>query len=264
MGDRMQTWFRFVLLFLILPLLGINGCPTRNEACDGRDNDGDGQTDEGFDADGDGYLEVEACSAAYPLEQLDCNDVDPAVHPDAAELCDTIDNDCDGLIDDADPSVTGQSEWYADVDGDGYGNASSPSMACGHPAGYTSNSTDCDDSDAALKPDTVWTLDLDEDGYGDMYQDAVAVECEQPSEYVLDHTDCDDDAGEVHPGALEYPGDGLDNDCDGLESDVLQIGGGGYHSLSLFEDGNAQAWGNNSQGQLGHVTWTPQAVMWGL
>jgi CotH protein/lectin-like protein/putative metal-binding protein len=42
-----------------------------------------------LDRDGDGY----AC--------LDCNDANPAIHPGAAEICDGVDNDCDGIVDDA-------------------------------------------------------------------------------------------------------------------------------------------------------------------
>ncbi|MFH1465749.1 MAG: MopE-related protein [Pseudomonadota bacterium] len=63
------------------------------EACDGLDNDGDGEIDEGFDADGDGWL---PCGPA----EHDCDETDPAVHPEATETDgDGRDQDCDGLID---------------------------------------------------------------------------------------------------------------------------------------------------------------------
>ena len=60
------------------------------------------------DSDGDGFAQSE-----------DCNDSDASVHPDARELCDEIDNDCDGLLDDEDPDVFGADTWYADYDLDG-------------------------------------------------------------------------------------------------------------------------------------------------
>ena len=52
---------------------------------------------------------------------VDCNDDDPDINPYAAETCDDIDNDCDGLIDDEDDAVEDASSFYSDADGDGYG-----------------------------------------------------------------------------------------------------------------------------------------------
>lgn len=89
--------------------------PGAAEICDGKDNDCDGQVDEGLptttyyvDADGDGYGTgpgLERCKnpgAGYATRAGDCNDANPAIHPDATgtiEICDGIDNDCDGVID---------------------------------------------------------------------------------------------------------------------------------------------------------------------
>jgi hypothetical protein len=192
------------------------------------------------DGDGDGFgdpaTEVIACdqpTATVP-DGGDCDDADAAVNPDADELCDGIDNDCDGSIDDA--TSVDASTWYADADGDGYGDASSSQAACSQPKGYVSDNADCDDGDSAVSPagsevcdgvdndcdGTVdeddatdaptWYADSDGDGYGDASGTDVA--CSAPTGYVADNTDCDDAAGSTYPGAPEYC-DGVDSDCDG-------------------------------------------------
>ena len=74
-------------------------------ACNG-DKDADTSP---VDADGDGFTASE-----------DCDDADAAVKPDAEEICDSVDNDCDGTVDGE--GVTDAATWYADGDGGGYGN----------------------------------------------------------------------------------------------------------------------------------------------
>ncbi|NIW29876.1 MAG: hypothetical protein GWN25_22740, partial [Actinobacteria bacterium] len=106
------------------------------------------------DLDGDGF----AC-------QLDCDEEDPGVHPGAAEICDGRDNDCDGAVDEGD--AVDAPLWYADFDGDGYGNAALTLNACARPAGWAAAAGDCDDFHAAVHPgapDLCDGLDNDCDG----------------------------------------------------------------------------------------------------
>src|SRR4029078_2705241 len=128
--------------------------PGAVEACDGRDNDCDGSVDDGAattfyaDMDGDGFgvagAEMVACTApaGYAPRAGDCDDACVTCNPEALEICDTRDNDCDGG---ADEGVT--STFYRDADRDGFGGAMSVD-ACVAPAGYVPTAGDCDDAAA--------------------------------------------------------------------------------------------------------------------
>jgi hypothetical protein len=115
--------------FLLLGMLSACGGPST-------DSEPPGPQLADLDADDDGYLEHE-----------DCDETDPDVHPGAFEICDDIDNDCDGLIDEEVLSV-----WYTDADGDGYGDDESQTLACDEPTDTVSVGGDCDDGDAEVRP----------------------------------------------------------------------------------------------------------------
>ena len=100
----------------------------------------------------DGYIEVKIRNG---IERFDCNDDDPSIHPDALEICDLLDNDCDEVVDvDVDE---GAPLWYADTDGDGHGNFDDSLRECpdengNSPSGYVNNFSDCDDSSSDIYP----------------------------------------------------------------------------------------------------------------
>ena len=132
--------------------------PGAEEQCNGVDDDCDGDTDEGVmstfhvDADGDGFGDreqpVEACDppTGTVSDASDCDDGDPAVHPEADEVCNEIDDDCDGDVDE-----DGDRTLYADADGDGWGDASVTSSGCPEP-GWVEQPGDCDDTDDSANP----------------------------------------------------------------------------------------------------------------
>ncbi len=240
--------------------------PAADESCNGVDDDCDGTVDEDdaidaatwfVDADGDSYggagLSVEACTqpSGFVADDSDCDDSDAAVNPAAAEICNEIDDDCDGYIDDQDPDVTGTSVWYVDYDGDGYGGLRLTRDACDQPPGYVADNTDCDDLDASANPgadevcdgvdndcdgavdepgaldEGTWYADADGDGFGDASISAVS--CEPPSGFVADDTDCDDGAALVNPDAAEAC-NGVDDDCDGSTDEAGAVGESSWYA----------------------------------
>ncbi len=138
--------------------------PEAEEACNGIDDDCDQEIDEGAmldflaDADGDGWGDaasvIQACqppSGSVPADAAgDCDDGDPAVHPEAEESCNAIDDDCDGEVDE---ELLG--DFWADGDGDGWGDPDLHSEACEAELGMVDNDGDCDDGDPAVNPDAA-------------------------------------------------------------------------------------------------------------
>ncbi|MFN7144154.1 MAG: MopE-related protein, partial [Myxococcota bacterium] len=276
--------------------------PDAAEVCDGKDNDCDGGVDVAAtdaptwhaDADGDGHGDVGApvvaceAPAGAVADGTDCDDTVASAFPGNPELCDGVDNDCDGATDD-DPGDA--STFYVDADGDGYGEAATAFLACAAGPGEVADGRDCDDADPAIHPDApeedcadatdyncdgstgyvdadgdgtpacedcddadatraptaaeqcdaadtdedcdgarddddpdvtggaTWYPDGDADGYGSG-TGSTLVRCEQPSGHVAVAGDCDDDVGRVNPAAVEVCDvSDTDEDCDGSADD---------------------------------------------
>ncbi len=180
-----------------------------------------------LDVDGDGFL-----------SDVDCDDQDASVNPDAEEVCDGLDNDCDQLVDDADDSLNAEA-WFADVDGDSFGSGEA-TYACESPDGFVDNGDDCDDSTAEVSPSAVEEcdgldndcsgvvddlsadfadpsfaryLDGDGDGFGD--PNTLFYACDVPTGATDIADDCDDGNASIYPDAEEVC-DEVDNDCDAV------------------------------------------------
>ncbi len=214
------------------------------------------------DVDGDGYA---ACA--------ECNDSDAAVNPDATETCNAIDDNCDGLIDDEDPLLSGAPTWYADADSDGFGGSQFTTDACEVPGGYVDNSDDCDDLEPLSYPgaaeicdekdndcDTAidegvgfsWYADADGDGYGDA--SSVTTACDAPPGYSANGDDCNDTASGVHPGGVEVC-DGVDNDCNGSVDEAGALGEGTWYADTDSDGyGNAASSVDSCDMPSGHVS----------
>ena len=138
--------------------------PGAEEHCNGTDDDCDGPVDEDAvdaitvftDADSDGFGDAEAgtaCVAEADQSAVggDCDDLDPARHPDALEICNGgIDDDCDGAVDDDDdPART--TAYYSDLDGDGFGGGA-PVQSCEPVEDLLEDGSDCDDGNPSVHP----------------------------------------------------------------------------------------------------------------
>jgi len=167
------------------------------------------------DADGDGYgnanvtQEANTQPTGFVADNTDCDDTEANNYPGNTEVCDGIDNDCDGLIDDEDDSLANATTWYADTDGDGYGDPSNTVTSCSAPSGYISDNTDCDDSDASIYPGAEETpndgIDQDCNGTDLIIGDA-------DNDGVLDNVDnCIDTP---NPDQKDSDGNGIGDECD--------------------------------------------------
>jgi hypothetical protein len=259
--------------------------PDAEELCDGLDNDCDGQIDiqprDGipayYDWDKDGiggedYIFVcNTLPEGFSSETGDCDDWNESIYPGAEEICDGLDNDCDGLVDN---NPTDAFIAYIDNDRDGYGTGE-PLVFCDLiPYGYADNNFDCHDSDASINPAVEEMCDgidndcdgmIDEDIVAPPYYSGVGVcagltlicngaggwmepdprtipeyeaietlcdgldnDCDGETDencssfdsdgdgYSVDQGDCDDDDATKHPGAIETWYDGIDSNCDGM------------------------------------------------
>ncbi|MCP4432223.1 MAG: hypothetical protein GY806_14705, partial [Gammaproteobacteria bacterium] len=105
------------------------------------------------DSDSDGFGNPDATKIAlsqpdgYVSNSRDCNDSNADINPGATEVTDGVDNNCDGRVDEI--------PYYADSDGDLFGNPGDIKAALSQPIGYVPDNTDCNDANAAINPAAI-------------------------------------------------------------------------------------------------------------
>ena len=217
---------------------------------------------EGFsDVDGDGFgtgpgglvcLEV-AESLGLARRAGDCDDYRSAVFPGAPEACNERDDDCDGLVDAADPDLLLEGPdldlFYQDADGDGAGDPATEVPGCGEPPeGWTRYGVDCDDANADAYLERSQWRDADGDGFGSA-EATERVFCGLVEGYSLQNSDCDDTNPEVHEDAVEVC-NGIDDDCD-RRTDVYDDSLPEDELIVSYRDGDGDGFGDASRTHVG-------------
>ena len=222
--------------------------PGATEQCDDVDHDCDGDPFNGLtlerwypDSDGDSFGDdsadaVESCEEqgpdGYVLDDTDCDDEAAAINPDADEVCDGTDHDCDTLVDNGLDVFT----WYPDVDTDLFGDADADGVvACDglQDAGAVQDNTDCDDTIREVNTSVTEVCNARDDNCDGVIDEGFDTDgdtwtiCGADGDILtLEDNDCDDTDGFVFPDPLDLLNeicDGIDNDCDVLV-DALDIG----------------------------------------
>ncbi|MBX2796696.1 MAG: hypothetical protein KTR31_03470 [Myxococcales bacterium] len=229
--------------------------PLVREVCNGVDDDCDGRADdqdEGVDPTtritfyrdrdedtfGNPLDTVRRCAAPprFVSNAEDCDDRNDLINPDAQEVCDNVDNDCDTLVDDYDDDPnsdlngststidpSGQILLPADSDCDGFGDPKLEALACRSTPCYgVNNDLDCDDADPWANIQQSWYVDTDGDGSGT--GDEVLFQCLRPPigkhgplAPAQNGVDCEPDNPDVSPIEPEICEDGIDQNCDGFD-----------------------------------------------
>ncbi|MCS6990913.1 MAG: MopE-related protein [Chitinophagales bacterium] len=138
------------------------------------------------DADGDGFgnlsVRVQAAQppAGYVSDSSDCNDANASIHPQASEVCNGYDDNCNGQ---SDEGVL--QRFYADADGDGFGNRQAGMWACATSAGYVADSSDCNDANAMIHPQSLENCNGQDDNCNGVIDEETVTATVTPSGTVM-------------------------------------------------------------------------------
>ncbi|MSQ82710.1 MAG: hypothetical protein EXR77_07305, partial [Myxococcales bacterium] len=219
-----------------------------DDNCNGSENDAGAVGCSNFYADGDGDTFGSAaskclCVAAGSFivtNKTDCDDSQASINPSAAEVCDDVDNNCDGVPDNG-----------CDDDGDKWCDLSM--VTVGKPITCGNGGGDCNDGDALINPGIAAEscdgkdnnckegiddgCDDDKDGYCDS---ALTVANPLPTVCIKGSGDCNDLDSDVNPGAKEVCGNSQDDNCNGSQNDPNAT-----NCVTYYYDGDGDAFGLN-------------------
>jgi len=172
----------------------------------------------GADKDEDGYY-----------AEHDCDDNNPDVHPGATESCNSIDDNCNGEIDEE--NSVGCAVYYYDFDNDGYGTTNTKCLCSVKHPYDTTVTGDCNDASFNIHPGALEIpydgIDQDCNGF-----DLTDVDNDGYTAKVVGGNDCNDNDPSVNPGMIEIPANGKDDDCNSSTFDDDPDG----DKIESFED----------------------------
>ena len=241
--------------------VGIATFPGQTEKCDNIDQNCNSVTDEGCDDDKDGYCDKTmtviytpqptVCASTTSAATLDCDDTAATVNPLRVEICDGLDNNCNGTTDE-----------NCDKDADGY--CDSAMQTVGKPAACVNGGGDCNDSLATVNPGRTEICnnvddncvggvdevckDTDGDGYCVGVVSVASAVCPNGG------SDCDDSRATVHPGQNEDCSTQYDDNCDGNTNPTTALTGGTKFYTDADGDGYGTGTGQTSCYQVGTFT----------
>ncbi len=190
------------------------------------DNDGVGSASSGT---------IESCSPPPGFSELDgdCDDYDNRRTPGKEEICNNLDDNCNGQVDEGLDDV----QTWPDADGDGYGSSIGfPSAGCTS-SGRAQNNTDCNDQDATVHPGAPELCDGKDNNCNGQADEGARIRCGIGWCAALGPTCHEEDCTPGEP--LPESCNGLDDDCDGVIDNGDLCGPGAFCFVGVCLEGEA-------------------------